>query len=1494
VVSYSLEGSDASGYVAPPDYNVFTGAITTKQLSISLPVVTLSKDYDGNANAVVEQLGSLQGLVSSDQVEVKAVAQYANNQSGINKVITVSYELEGRDKGNYIAPEDSNVSGGEIRKVKLTVTANDLLKEFDGQPFSGGNGVSYAGFVNQENETVLSGDLIYGGSSQGAINRGRYALIPSGLQADNYQFQYVEGMLTITGKEITASTVMVELNDELTYNGLGQEPKPIVKDAGIVLQEALDYELSYEDNIDAGLAIVRISGIGNYRFSRDESFRILPKKLTVEADLGQGKTYGSVDPVLSFTYRGEVLGETPKFDGSLSRVAGEIKGEYSILRGSLSLLNNEAFKASNYVIDMSSSAVSFEIRKAVLEVYVNDDSKFVTQQDPTGFYGVRIKGYVFGEDRAYIDETDLQIERTNASVEDVGEYKGVLIASGLSAFNYDFTYYPGDFTIVGADQLLVKIENSTSRYGDDLSFQVSSASYLSSSSQSIVDLLNTTSLTNNQVTVTDGTSGNAVFNIEIVGKQESGAGKLTVGTYKLSSKDLVKTTNSFDKLLVQGNVEILQKEVVAEVAEGKTKVYDGDVYMRNLSLSLSGTIAGDEVNGMGQGQYETKNVGETDYSLGGLNLSGADSRNYFIQGGATAFLIGSDGEISRRAITIVPNSGQFKYVGQTESRLLFKTSNEVSGEIPGMEGQLSRISGEDEGLYEIVLGTLQLSNNSAFQTFNYRIEIIPGVKFAIKSNSLNAVTMDFEPISAQVYTSEALEPRVVLKDGSKILEEGKDYEVSYSDNVEVGLASLKLFGIGNYIDLRTEFFKITAASLRIVADSKTKYYDLEDPELTYKATGLLGSDQLTGKLSREQGEDVGQYAITIGTLSAGKNYEIAFESAELSIVPIEIQKVFDLGKEAVAWGSQVSLPNEVSLMATNSRVYVVGVTWDLSSVNVFARGTYPLVGLLTAPSWLSNPNNLKGEIEIVVGAKKSPEDLLLSNNNFEANEIGVAVKIGEFQVIDNIDNQHELKLVSGQLDNNYFSIVQKSLSWTSSELLPERSRFKILVEVIDRDGNKIERTFDLEKKASLINNKSLNSTTISIEPISAQVYTSEALEPRVVLKDGSKILEEGKDYEVSYSDNVEVGLASLKLFGIGNYIDLRTEFFKITPASLRIVADSKTKYYDLEDPELTYKATGLLGSDQLTGKLSREQGEDVGQYAITIGTLSAGKNYEIAFESAELSIVPIEIQKVFDLGKEAVVWGSQVSLPNEVSLMATNSRVYVVGVTWDLSSVNVFARGTYPLVGLLTAPSWLSNPNNLKGEIEIVVGAKKSPEDLLLSNNNFEANEIGVAVKIGEFQVIDNIDNQHELKLVSGQLDNNYFSIVQKSLSWTSSELLPERSRFKILVEVIDRDGNKIERTFDLEKKAIPVLETEIFNTFSPNGDGINDTWGIPQLPGSSGVRIQVFDRGGERVFYTEDPNGRWDGTFQGKSMPVGTYFWTLDIRQTGETRRGILNLLSR
>jgi MBG domain (YGX type) len=86
-------------------------------------------------------------------------------------------------------------------------------------PYSGGNGVTYSGFVNGEDASVLSGTLAWGGNSQGAVDIGTYVMIPSNLTSANYAIDYSSATLTINKAPIT-----VTANREFKFIGARDPP----------------------------------------------------------------------------------------------------------------------------------------------------------------------------------------------------------------------------------------------------------------------------------------------------------------------------------------------------------------------------------------------------------------------------------------------------------------------------------------------------------------------------------------------------------------------------------------------------------------------------------------------------------------------------------------------------------------------------------------------------------------------------------------------------------------------------------------------------------------------------------------------------------------------------------------------------------------------------------------------------------------------------------------------------------------------------------------------------------------------------------------------------------------------------------------------------------------------------------------------------------------------------------------------------------------------
>ncbi|MGI4728902.1 MAG: gliding motility-associated C-terminal domain-containing protein [Janthinobacterium lividum] len=70
--------------------------------------------------------------------------------------------------------------------------------------------------------------------------------------------------------------------------------------------------------------------------------------------------------------------------------------------------------------------------------------------------------------------------------------------------------------------------------------------------------------------------------------------------------------------------------------------------------------------------------------------------------------------------------------------------------------------------------------------------------------------------------------------------------------------------------------------------------------------------------------------------------------------------------------------------------------------------------------------------------------------------------------------------------------------------------------------------------------------------------------------------------------------------------------------------------------------------------------------------------------------------------------------------------------------------------------------------------------------------------------------------------------------------------------------------------------ELNVPNTFSPNADGVNDTWNIIALEAFPASITEVYNRYGKEIYRTSSNNNPWDGSFNGQPLPVGTYFYKI------------------
>jgi gliding motility-associated-like protein len=138
----------------------------------------------------------------------------------------------------------------------------------------------------------------------------------------------------------------------------------------------------------------------------------------------------------------------------------------------------------------------------------------------------------------------------------------------------------------------------------------------------------------------------------------------------------------------------------------------------------------------------------------------------------------------------------------------------------------------------------------------------------------------------------------------------------------------------------------------------------------------------------------------------------------------------------------------------------------------------------------------------------------------------------------------------------------------------------------------------------------------------------------------------------------------------------------------------------------------------------------------------------------------------------------------------------------------------------------------------------------------------------------------------NGYVYDWYFSDGGSSILINPSHVFESPGEYTVTLVATDAKG-----CVDSITKPISIYEefyVYIPNSFFPDGDRYNDFFSGSFL-GVKWIKMEIFNRWGESLFYTEDQDFKWDGTYQNKRVPDGTYTWKL----TYKPNRGIDEMMT-
>ncbi len=107
-------------------------------------------------------------------------------------------------------------------------------------------------------------------------------------------------------------------------------------------------------------------------------------------------------------------------------------------------------------------------------------------------------------------------------------------------------------------------------------------------------------------------------------------------------------------------------------------------------------------------------------------------------------------------------------------------------------------------------------------------------------------------------------------------------------------------------------------------------------------------------------------------------------------------------------------------------------------------------------------------------------------------------------------------------------------------------------------------------------------------------------------------------------------------------------------------------------------------------------------------------------------------------------------------------------------------------------------------------------------------------------------------------------------------------------IQVVSADGCKTQDVLNVKV----IRDFVVPNTFTPNGDNINDKWEIEFLSMYPNHRIQIFNRYGQVIIDTKNYSTPWDGTNKGKPLPSGTYYYIIDLDGLRATKKGYVTII--
>lgn len=521
-------------------------------------------------------------------------------------------------------------------------------------------------------------------------------------------------------------------------------------------------------------------------------------------------------------------------------------------------------------------------------------------------------------------------------------------------------------------------------------------------------------------------------------------------------------------------------------------------------------------------------------------------------------------------------------------------------------------------------------------------------------------------LTAKTYTGKAQTQSITVKYRNKTLKNGKDYTVSYQNNINAGTAYVIIKGKGSYSGTVKRSFTIKPAIIykqctfyKIASQYYTGSQIKPVPKIKNGTTTLKNGTDFT--LTYQNNVNKGTAKVYIkgkGNYSGSCSLTFSITARPVSTLKITVPSATYNGKAQ----------KPAVTVKYNNYKFKNGTDYTLSYKNNTKIGT--------ATVTVKGKGKLSGtkSVTFKINAKPIKNAVITYNNSLTYNgstlSPAVTVKYGNATLKKNTDYTVAY--------SNNVNAGTGTITITGKGIY----------------GGSVKKTFTIKK---------LGISASAVSGTGNKVYTGSAIKPVPAVKVGGRTLKNGTDFTVSYKNNTEPGTATLKVTGKGNYSGSVSKTFKITA---RAINDVEVTVPDTvftgeqvrPDVVVSYGSYQFISDSDYT--LSFKDNINIGTASVVVtgkNHLSGSRTVTFPIEKADISSTEIAVKNATFTGS-AIKSDVDVRLGNVTLKEGTHYTLsYKNNVNAGTAQVTISGKGS--LEGAVTKSFTIEKADILKASI---------------------------------------------------------------------------------------------------------------------------------------------------------------------------------------------------